>query len=294
MTRTLTILKKLRPFQSSLSLFQKTSSPNKINFYKERCMKKSLIFLGLFGVVFLQNKLEAVPQMCEAGLRIETPAQKKLYEEMFEVQDTLNDKIVGAVTSQDITQAKDFFVKNFKLFKAGWSYLNTFEIYFFSTLFSQTWTRHGKLDIVSTSQALKLVELAEKSGVIVPASLNLADFILSVGYTYDTKKLFTFMEQFIACGAKVNCFSSSSESSFYTVPPLVAAIWVSQTPAALIAMVDFLLKHHANPNLKTSYGATALDEIQRTLRQNILIKQSAVWRDALGKVVKMLKAAGGQ
>ena len=255
-------------------------------------MKKSLMVLGLFGVVFLQNKLESVPQISELSKLIETPAQEKFYEEMEEVQHTLNDKIIGAVTSQDIMQAKYFFVKNSKIFKAGWSYLNTFEQYFFNTLFSQTWAGGKELEIVSTSQALKLVGLAEKAGIIVPASLNLADFILSVGYTYDTKKLFALMEQFIARGAAVDCFSSSSSmSSPYAVPPLVAAIWVSQTPSAFIAMVDFLLKHHANPNLKTSYGKTALDEIQSTLRQNLLVTQSAAWRNALEKVAATLRGA---
>ncbi len=187
-------------------------------------------------------------------------------------------------------QAKDFFNKNSKFFKAGWAYLNTFETYFLNTLFAQTWTSHGELE-VSTSQALKLAGLGEKAGVIVPASVNLADFILSVGYTEETEKMLALMKQFIARGAMVDCFSSSSMSSYYSVPPLVAAVWVSQTPAALIAMVDFLLENHANPNLKTSYGVTALDEIKRTLRQNILVRQSAAWRGVLEKVATILRTA---
>jgi len=255
-------------------------------------MKKSLMVLGLLGMVCLQNKLEAVPQMSSVEKHRETPAEATFYEDMEKVQRTLNNKILGAVTSKDITQAKDFFAKNSKFFTGASSY--TFETYFLNTLFSQTWTGDEEVEIVSTSQALKLAGLAEKAGVIVPASLNLSDFILSVGYTYDTKKLFALMEQFIARGAAVDCSSSSSKSSYYSVPPLVAAVWTFPTPDALIAGVDFLLKHHANPNLKASYGRTALGEINNTLRYNIMVKKSAEWRNALEKVAKKLKAAGGK
>lgn len=41
-------------------------------------------------------------------------------------------------------------------------------------------------------------------------------------------------------------------------------------------------------------GKTVFDEIKSTLHYNILVKQSAEWRDALKKVGRMLNAADGR
>ncbi len=81
-------------------------------------MKKRLMGLGLLGMVCLQNKLEAVPQMCEMEKAIETPAQAKFYEELEEVQHKLNNKIVGAVTSREAMSNMKCDTKTFLIVNA--------------------------------------------------------------------------------------------------------------------------------------------------------------------------------
>lgn len=195
---------------------------------------------------------------------------------------TLWTKITRAVTPADMKKAKDFFDNNNSYFSN-----DKFDNCLLIGLFDPQLT---------TPQALKLVMLAENARVIVPRQVNLADFILNLIYREEIEgfhqKVIALTQYLIAKGALVNSVSTDSTSftGVSKVSPLTAVIEIIQNPITLVALVELLLKNHANPNVVVTGGQTLLEYVKE-IQQDVAVPSEIT---AYQQVAEKLKEAGGR